>query len=42
LRGETGSDVLTRAQAAISWLLEKGCQPNSNGTYETKEFKTSG
>ena len=39
LRGETGSDVLTRAQAAISWLLEKGCQPNSNGTYETKEFK---
>lgn len=28
LRGETGADVMTRAQAAIAWLLANGAHPN--------------
>jgi hypothetical protein len=27
LRGETGKEVLIRAQAAIAWLQEQGCEP---------------
>jgi len=30
-RGESGAELLPRAQAAIAWLLEHGAQPGGNG-----------
>lgn len=48
LRGENGSELLEKAQSAISYLLKNGCQPysyrgsytkpkpNSNGKQQTK------
>lgn len=31
LRGESGDEVLPKAEAAIAWLLEHGAQPGGKG-----------
>ena len=41
LRGETGIEILKKAQAAMAWLREQGCQPYYSGGYQSVSNTTS-
>ena len=36
LRGETGKDLLDKANAALTWLKDKGYLPSENNSYRSK------